>query len=218
MTAQVPDRLDYRGRTYPLFANPLEDMPADRRPRFVSDNTALWRGHVAYWEILQDRLFLKDLSGTLCTTAVDDSAQAARCGGRHRGMCETREVQMADLAPGADGRLAADWFTGELKAPTGKLLDYVHMGYASRYASYLLLELKDGVVVGARQVSSGDVEPRRRSKAIDAMVVTAVIMFAVIAGASGDIFTLHWPQALAIALALICVLALAGYFLSRTNG
>jgi hypothetical protein len=41
----------------------------------------------------------------------------------------------------------AHWFSGRLRIPQGKLLEYVHGGYASTYERDVLLTLKNGVVI-----------------------------------------------------------------------
>lgn len=45
------------------------------------------------------------------------------------------------------GRVRADWYSGLLRVPDGELLDYVHMGYESLYASERFIAIQAGVVV-----------------------------------------------------------------------
>jgi hypothetical protein len=45
-----------------------------------------------------------------------------------------------------NGRVFADWFTGQLRVADGKLVDYVHMSYDSTFSRELLFEVKNGVV------------------------------------------------------------------------
>lgn len=40
----------------------------------------------------------------------------------------------------------ANWFTGDLRAPYGKLVEYVHAGYASVYEKELRISIAQGVV------------------------------------------------------------------------
>ena len=40
----------------------------------------------------------------------------------------------------------ADWFTGELKIPQGKLLKRVHLAFASVYEEEIHIKIKDGIV------------------------------------------------------------------------
>jgi hypothetical protein len=157
MTAQIPDVLEYHGQTYRLYTNPLDALQDGRRPTFAYENSALWRGYVACWEILNDRLYLKDLHGRLCTRSAEQGARRANCGTHHGSGCIARDVQLSDLfgqVDRIDGMIFAEWFSGELKVPQGKMLEYVHMGYGSRYERYLIFDIVDGVVVASR-VDSG---------------------------------------------------------------
>ena len=67
MTAQIAERLHYQGEDVAMCTNPLSDYFAmgGTNPRFESNCTALWRGYVGSWEIVDDRLYLVELSGTL---------------------------------------------------------------------------------------------------------------------------------------------------------
>lgn len=153
MTAQVPDGLKIGDQTYRLFTNPLDTLPAYRRPHFVSDNTACWRGYVAYWEIKDDTLYLVDLFGSVCVRPEIEGAARASCGGHHRNGCETRKIRANDLFDMSAGLLPADWYSGDLRVPQGRQLKYIHMGYASRYERYLILEIANGRLVGSRTLS-----------------------------------------------------------------
>ncbi|HPQ54817.1 MAG TPA: hypothetical protein PK253_16310 [Spirochaetota bacterium] len=44
----------------------------------------------------------------------------------------------------------ADWFTGTLCIPQGRMTSYVHMGFESQYEKELLIEIEKGVVKGER--------------------------------------------------------------------
>jgi hypothetical protein len=52
---------------------------------------------------------------------------------------------MSVLFPG-EKRVEADWFTGRIIVPDGKLVKHVHMGYASTLKSYTILTVEHGVV------------------------------------------------------------------------
>ena len=67
MTAQIAERLHYQGDDVAMCTNPLGDYFAmgGVNPRFESNCTALWRGYVCSWEVVDDRLYLISLNGTL---------------------------------------------------------------------------------------------------------------------------------------------------------
>ncbi|MBL0421879.1 hypothetical protein JI739_16135 [Ramlibacter sp. AW1] len=127
MTAQITERLVYKGQDLPLCTEPLECyFSAGRaRPCFESDCTALWRGYVGRWEIAGDRLYLTALQGLL-----EDGSLAS----------------LGVLFPHSHGRVFAEWYSGTLRVPMGRQIEYVHMGYASRYEKDLFLKIDQGVL------------------------------------------------------------------------
>jgi hypothetical protein len=67
MTAQISEKLLFEGERPAMCTNPLGDYCplGGELPNFASNCTALWRGYVGTWEIINDRLYLVDLSGEL---------------------------------------------------------------------------------------------------------------------------------------------------------
>ena len=130
MTAQVSEKLIYGDKEIPLFTNPLSLYLKYCDIRFVSPHTANWRGYVGTWQILEhegvERLYLVQLDA-----------------------CKSYEehIQLSDVFPGYN-KVFAHWFTGQLRCPQGAQLQYRHMGYASIYEYDLLMDFKQGVLVG----------------------------------------------------------------------
>lgn len=139
MTAQASEVLFYEGEQVALLSNPLSDYFAQGgvNPGFVATSSALWRGYVGTWELVNDRLYLVGLDGTL------ESGE---------------EASLASVFPGFNDRVFAHWFTGRLRIPQGKLLNYVHGGYASTYERDVLLTLQNGVVVAQRIQTHGSAD------------------------------------------------------------
>ena len=139
-TGQDPDLIIYNGKTYSLFANPLEEFYENRknRPSFQVEpgvmSTGNWRGYVATWAIENGILYLVKLDAWICRDWDAKSCRKVKLsaifGRRYR-----------------DGKVKADWFSGELRIPDGKLLQYVHMGYGSVYERELTLSVESGRVV-----------------------------------------------------------------------
>lgn len=129
MTAQVAERLEYLGETLSMCSQPLDSffLAAGESPRFAFNNTACWRGYVGRWKIEADRLYLVDISGTL----EDGSA-----------------VSLEQIFPGYPECVWAHWFSGTLRCPRGRLLKYVHAGYASEHEADLFIEIRRGQLVG----------------------------------------------------------------------
>ena len=136
MTAQIAERLRYQGMDHALCTNPLSDYFAlgGTNPGFEPSCTALWRGYVGTWEIIGERLYLTGLTGTL-----EDGTEAS----------------LETLFPGFPSRVFAHWYSGSLRIPQGRQLEYVHMGYGSTYERDLFLEIARGVVVATRLRSNG---------------------------------------------------------------
>jgi len=137
MTAQIGERLHYDGREMSMCSQPLNQYFSlgGTSPEFDTRRcTALWRGYVGTWEILDGRLYLIELSGTL-----DDGTEA----------------NLASVFPDFPQRVFAHWYSGQLRVPQGKLLEYIHMGYGSTYEEDLLIDIRKGVVVNSNVRRNG---------------------------------------------------------------
>jgi len=136
MTAQIGEALHYNGRTTAMCTEPLSDYFSlgGVRPDFARNCTALWRGYVGKWELRDDRLYLVGLSGTL-----------------NNGV----EANLATIFSDYPNRVFAHWYSGTLRIPEGKRLDYVHMGYGSRYEKDLLVHIEKGVMTGTNVRCNG---------------------------------------------------------------
>jgi len=154
MTAQIAEKLLYQGEHVSMCTNPLSDyfLMGGFNPRFESMSTALWRGYVGGWEIVDDRLYLVSLKGTL-----EDGTDAT----------------LETVFPGFPDRVFAHWYSGIVRIPQGKQLEYVHMGYASKFERDLFLDIVRGVVVATRVHQNGVAESENApdSYSVGAMTV-----------------------------------------------
>jgi len=131
-----------------MCTEPLRDYLAREGITFepIVESTALSRNYIGSWEIVDDRLYLIGIAGE----------------------ANEKEISLEALFPGRSGRVFADWFTGTIRAPHGRLLKYVHGGYASLYERDLLLEVDKGVVRERRVRENGTApltEERKPSRA-----------------------------------------------------
>jgi hypothetical protein len=136
-TAQQCDILVLKGKKYSIFTNPLRpflDRNPGRLPESNIISTSNWRGYVATWEVKNDRLVLTDV-GMLQSVGKPSEVSPST---------EIRSV-MAKMFPDQN-EVLADWFTGNIIIPDGELVSYVHMGYASTYSKYIILQVKNGVI------------------------------------------------------------------------
>lgn len=139
MTAQIGEKLIYEGKELTMCNEPLNSYfrLGGIKPEFESICTALWRGYVGTWEIINDRLYLVELSGKLS-----------------KGLT----ASLATVFPVYPDRVFAHWYSGCLRIPDGKLLEYVHMGYGSTYERDLIINIKKGVIIGKEFINKGESE------------------------------------------------------------
>ena len=131
MTAQIKETLIYKGRKLNMAAEPLNKYLAKRYDLQVLLNslgTACWRGYMGEWEIKGDKLYLVKLKINL----NHETRNGVDC-----------------LFPGQK-EVFAEWFTGEIRVPTGDMLQYVHMGYASVYEKDIFLTFEEGILMDER--------------------------------------------------------------------
>lgn len=135
MTAQLAENLHYEGKEHAMCNNPLHlyFRLACIENNFVSLSSALRRGYVGTWEILDGRLYLIGLDGWLNGMAAN----------------------VATFFPNYPDRVFAHWYSGELRLPRGKMLEYEHAGYLSVYEEDVLLTLDKGVVTHTEVRNNG---------------------------------------------------------------
>lgn len=126
-TIQIPDKVIHKGKEYILHTNPLEEffrIHPEKKPDFEFTSTALWRGYVATFEIIDDKLFIKDIE--VENTKPDFTGN------------EWKSV-LKDIFPDSD-KIEADWFSGLLVLPYGKINNNIYMDYSD----YLVIEIENG--------------------------------------------------------------------------
>jgi hypothetical protein len=130
MTAQRADIIIIEGKEYPLFTNPLEDYWTKKNPKppIGLPVTSCWRGYIATWEIIDNILYLIDI--TIRTPKG--------------------ETGLVYVFPDTTDKIKATWYSGELRIPQGDCLHYEHGGYESIYASDWFISIEKGEVVSQR--------------------------------------------------------------------
>ena len=130
MTAQSREIIYIDGKEEQMAAEPLA-FYLNKNPQiqFKFSSTACWRGYYGTWTLENDRLYLIELEGNI--DGPDDS---------------WNPVVLQYLFPGQE-KVFANWFSDIIKIEKGDLLEYVHMGYASKYERDLFLVFEDGVKV-----------------------------------------------------------------------
>lgn len=129
-TAQVPDYLIYKGKKLRLDVNPLEELflkKKELRPEIVTISSSNWRGYIATFSIKERFLTVTDIT------------------------INQGESVLLKVFPNEPDR-KVDWFSGLLVIPLGKQTGYVHLSYASQYQKYLLIRVKNGLVLESSEM------------------------------------------------------------------
>jgi hypothetical protein len=145
-TAQAPDVIHYEGKRYMLFTNPLESyFKEGERPKFHigqgSISSGNWRGYVGTWKIEDDTLYLVGLDSWICKDLRPENCKRA----------DLKEIFGEKFR---NGKVKADWFTGDLRMPDGERLQYVHMGYGSVYERDIILSVAAGKITGKQVIDN----------------------------------------------------------------
>ena len=151
-TAQASDRLIYKGEPVSIFSNPLESFfdASHPRPYLPAGSTACWRGYVATWKMENDYLYLVKIQN--CTS-------------------EKEEIPLSMIFPDRTKPVRADWFSGTLRIPQGKMLRYVHMGYGSIFEQDVFLAIEKGRLVSEQVVDNTKTRlPSGNERAIDELI------------------------------------------------
>lgn len=136
MTAQEPDIIYFLGKRYDLVCEPLEDYRQSvgmKWPEGLGISSSCWRGYRAIWSIKDDQLFLVKVRGY---------------------PFKNKEISVKKLFPRSKGDVKAIWFTGELRIPMGELLEYVHMGYESRWEAEWIIQVEKGNIINKELIEN----------------------------------------------------------------
>ena len=126
MTTQAGDILLYNGKKTTIASEPLKPYLETREDvSFILKSTAIVRGYIGNWEIKNHKLFLVSLLGFTKNK---------------------KQVDLSYLFPNKN-EVFADWFTGDIRIPQGKMLKKVNLGYESIFEKNRILRFKEGVFI-----------------------------------------------------------------------
>ncbi|MGB3587167.1 MAG: hypothetical protein WBA23_11535, partial [Tunicatimonas sp.] len=152
-TAQIPDRLIYGDDTLSLFFCPLELYPDKEliTPQGLFDSkgcfyTACWRNYVATWSIERNNLYLLEIRNACYPTNMQDVEGSFKSGVDSIGQ-EFADLKSLFPERYDNGRVKADWVSGELIVPKGELIYYFNEGFQSIYEVELMLTVGQGILV-----------------------------------------------------------------------
>jgi hypothetical protein len=144
-TAQYPEKLSMEGNEHAMMATPLEDFFTKTNPKpkeLWGYSSACWRGYIGKWEIKSGQLFLVEMGRTRLRST----------NGKAQELYEI--IPLSLVFPKQAAPILADWFSGVLRLPRGKQLQYVHMGFGSIYEEDVFLNVVKGHIVGRRVVDN----------------------------------------------------------------
>ncbi|MPR32714.1 energy transducer TonB [Salmonirosea aquatica] len=136
-TGKASDKLVKDGDTLTLLTKPLDKLlfvdslwyKTDKKPEF-SRVIDCWTGYTAIWTLEGRELFLTAIESC---TRTDEHFQA--------------DLSVLFGSQVKNGKVRADWVSGELVIPVGKLLRYFETPSMSYYEGERVLTMQDGLLV-----------------------------------------------------------------------
>jgi len=126
MTIQAGDILSYNGEKTTIAIEPLKPYLETRSDvGFILKSTALVRGYIGTWEIRNKKLYLASLVGF-----IENNEQ----------------VDLNYLFP-KQTEVFANWFSGDIRIPDGKLLEKINLGYESVFEKDRILTFNEGILI-----------------------------------------------------------------------
>jgi len=156
-TAQIPDRLIVDGDTVSLFDCPLDYYP-DRdliNPGSLFGGkgcfyTACWRNYIATWLIENDTLFLVGIKNACYPSDMDYVEVSMRAAADSVGK-EFADLERLFPDRYRNGKVVADWVSRKMISPQGKMLYYIHDGFASIFEKELEFTFENGILTETRE-------------------------------------------------------------------
>lgn len=170
MTAQIGDILHYEGEKHHMASEPPLNPPAAERfdIRFQGLCTACWRGYQAEWEVKDQQLFIISVKGNAEVTdreafrqrklelrkllrqgVITPTENGHLLNEIYKELTIEKAVDLSFLY-GTNQPVPASWFSGTIRLPRGKMLEYVHMDYFSVFEENLFLTIENGMLVKTR--------------------------------------------------------------------
>lgn len=137
VSAQLPDRILMQGKWFDLFTNPLEQywtFTHKKRPAFCTRYNCS-RGYVAKWDIKDNELYLLNIEGNYFRRNLLFQ--------RKRIACTINSI----FRKSAYHAVKAFWYSGKLRIPQGKMLEYEHENYNSRFEKETIITVDKGNIV-----------------------------------------------------------------------
>jgi len=89
-----------------------------------------------------------------------------------------------------DRKVLAFWFSGDLTVPKGKLVEYVHMGYMSKYEKELVLSIENGNLIDAIEYENESGEIKNDFGILQATSFSIVVPLEIVDSEEGYLYTM----------------------------
>jgi hypothetical protein len=166
-TAQLPDKIIFEGEEYSLLSNPLEayfEKYPNMRPTTEVGSTGLWRGYVATFEFIDSVLYVKDIQIRSFENRPQSVIDLLPNNQYQQQNNKIIWKSVIDEVFPTKEKVKVDWMSGLLVLPVGKIKNYVHMGYASTYYNYILLEIDNGILKQSERMNENEYAQFRNKK------------------------------------------------------
>jgi len=162
-TSQVPDVIIYKGDTLSLNAFPLNFHPDKElintktlfESKIGSCCTCCWRGYIAVWEIIDNKLYLTKIKNYCYLSYTRDIESYNKVGiGIDSIGLEFADLKLLFPDRYENGKVRADWVNGKLFSPQGNLLFYFQDGSENIYERELEFNFENGLLIGTEQLDN----------------------------------------------------------------
>ena len=140
-SVQALESLIIKGDTFYIQSEPLESYLRLNEPRSelydflgIPCHTGLWRGYIGHWKIENQKLYLIDVFA---------------CG-------DTSKSIKENIFASKNKLIFANWFTGQIYIPKGKLLRNMYLGHPAHYEEEIVLHFKNGVLESETVFQNGE--------------------------------------------------------------
>ncbi len=139
MTAQMGERLLYKGKNHLMTSLPFRDFLKSCDGVILNKyHTANYRGYFGNWEVKDNKLFLIEL---------------------HANVAGTKGVELDYFFP-EQSEVFAYWFSGKIKLQKGEILEYIHHGFGSVYEKEIHLFFKNGILIDESELDNREKYPK----------------------------------------------------------
>lgn len=167
-TAQYGEMLFMDGRWYSMFSDPLSlsterlDTLVQEKVNMEMSSSALWRGYIGYWSIVDKTLYLDSIH--INHNYIDDTYETIIA----------KDSPLFTKYKDSHG-ISASWMNDTIRVISGKIVKYVHMGWESIYEHEQYFSLENGEITGRtnleyRLITNGIYEGKNGKKFTNSIV------------------------------------------------